>query len=119
VSLLVTPQQAAKLVLGQSRGNLHLMLRNPQDTDTAKTRVEMLEELWAYQDQPVGEQVSKILEGMGKFLSASREREKVATAPKEQVKKAKDKAPAAEPAKQPLIIRTLRGSNEGYVQIQP
>ena len=30
VTLLVTPDQAAKLSLGQSKGTLHLTLRNPE-----------------------------------------------------------------------------------------
>ena len=31
MTLLVTPQQAAKLDLGQNLGTLHLTLRNPED----------------------------------------------------------------------------------------
>src|SRR5262249_24805780 len=31
VTLLVTPDQAAKLTLGQNNGQLHLSLRNPED----------------------------------------------------------------------------------------
>ena len=32
MTLLVTPEQAAKLDLGQNLGTLHLTLRNPEDT---------------------------------------------------------------------------------------
>jgi pilus assembly protein CpaB len=38
VTLLVTPEQAAKLDLGQNKGTLHLTLRNPEDNVAAKVR---------------------------------------------------------------------------------
>jgi len=38
VTLLVTPDQAAKLSLGQSKGTLHLTLRNPKDELAANVR---------------------------------------------------------------------------------
>src|SRR5262249_50998010 len=40
VTLKVTPQQAAKLDLGQNKGILHLALRNPEDHMPAGTRPE-------------------------------------------------------------------------------
>src|SRR5437879_8830127 len=38
VTLLVTPEEAARLDLGQNRGSLHLSLRNPEDTRHAQAR---------------------------------------------------------------------------------
>ena len=38
VTLLVTPQAAARLTLGQSRGKLCLALRNYSDEDQSSTR---------------------------------------------------------------------------------
>ena len=45
VTLLVTPEQAVKLTLGQNKGTLHLALRNPEDRDPVKTRPITLAEL--------------------------------------------------------------------------
>ena len=52
VTLLVTPEQAVKLTLGQNKGTLHLALRNPEDRDPVKTRPITLAELGFSQDLP-------------------------------------------------------------------
>ena len=41
----VTPDQSLKLELGQNRGTLHLSLRNPEDSEDAKTKTATLAEL--------------------------------------------------------------------------
>jgi pilus assembly protein CpaB len=45
VTLLVTPQQAAKLDLGQNAGVIHLTLRNPEDKAEASIQASTLSEL--------------------------------------------------------------------------
>jgi pilus assembly protein CpaB len=89
VTLLVTPQQAASLTLGQNKGKLCLALRNYGDDDMAATR-------------PV--HVSNLL---GEQLAAQ-----LADKPKPAV----EARPAPPPP--PLQIRTVRGTQEGAVLIQ-
>lgn len=102
VTLLVTPDQAAKLDLGQNKGILHLSLRNPEDTEAARTRPATLADLRFHQEKPWGEQVKGFLDTFGKLMP-----------------KQLQAAPAVpEPA--PMAhIRTLRGTSEGVVLIQP
>ena len=45
VTLLVTPQQANRLDLGQNKGMLHLALRNREDNKAAQTKPETLNDL--------------------------------------------------------------------------
>lgn len=52
VTLLVTPQQAAKLDLGQNMGILHLSLRNPEDDTYASTRPATLADLGLREEAP-------------------------------------------------------------------
>jgi pilus assembly protein CpaB len=51
VTLLVTPDQAARLGLAQNKGALHLSLRNPQDDRLADTSPARLSELEGYRDE--------------------------------------------------------------------
>lgn len=94
VTLLVTPDQAAKLDLGQNRGTLHLALRNPEDVSTAIPRPATLADLQGYQEKPKGE------------LLVAKHEEKAPPPP----------PPAPEPPP-PLLIRTLRGMNHNVIQI--
>jgi len=45
VTLQVTPEQSLELDLGQTRGTLHLSLRNPEDTKDSQTKMATLSEL--------------------------------------------------------------------------
>lgn len=96
VTLLVTPDQAAKLDLGQNRGLLHLALRNPEDVSAAKTRPATLTDLQFYQEKPSELQVVKSEEA------------RVTPPPAE---------PLPPPAPAPLEIRTLRGMYHGVILI--
>jgi pilus assembly protein CpaB len=89
VTLLVTPQEAARLTLGQSKGKLCLTLRNHSDTDNAVTQP-------VYVPQLLGE--------------LPREQ------PKVEAKPVPEPPPAPPPL---LQIRTLRGNLEGTVLLQP
>lgn len=103
VTLLVTPDQASKLDLGQNKGTLHLSLRSPMDQKAAVTRPTTLADLRFYQERPWDERAKGVLEALGRVLAQRRE------------------APAAPPAKPasepPLRIRTLRGQAEGVVLV--
>jgi Flp pilus assembly protein CpaB len=52
VTLLVTPDQAAKLDLGMNKGTLHLSLRNPGDKAEADTRPATMAQLRFHQEPP-------------------------------------------------------------------
>jgi Flp pilus assembly protein CpaB len=52
VTLLVTPEQGAKLTLAQNQGTLHLALRNPQDDQPASVRPVTLADFKFYQESP-------------------------------------------------------------------
>src|SRR5262249_6360669 len=99
VTLLVTPQQAAKLDLGQNKGILHLALRNPEDHVPAGTRPATLADLGLYEEPPKQE--------------ARKEPEKVAAA-----------APAPLlPSPPPARVRVMRGALESggvlFEQLDP
>jgi pilus assembly protein CpaB len=103
VTLLVTPDQAAKLELGQNKGSLHLTLRNPEDSDAAKTQPATLSGLQFYQEKPWTERAKELIEAIGKLKT-----EKKASAP-------------SEPAEGPppvLEIRTVRNTYSGVVQLE-
>jgi pilus assembly protein CpaB len=82
VTLLVTPDQDAMLALAQSKGTLHLSLRNSNDNGDANSRPVTLADLRLHQDKP----------------------EKTASPAPVQ---------AAPPPPPPLMIRTVRGPQEG------
>jgi pilus assembly protein CpaB len=105
VTLLVTPDQAAKLDLGQNRGTLHLSLRNPKDTDAATTRPATLSGLQFSPEKPWRDQAREMIAALTKLIP-----ERKAKAPKLPFE-------PEEPAK-PLEIRTLRGRQSGLVQIE-
>jgi pilus assembly protein CpaB len=88
VTLLVTPKQARKLDLGQSKGTLHLLLRNGKDVDSAQEPPETLHDI-GFPEPP-----------------------KV-------VKAGPEPLPPPTPAmpEPPPIIRTVRGTQGGFVVV--
>ena len=52
VTLQITPDQSQQLDLGQSRGTLHLSLRNPEDTKSSNTEMTTLSELRYRHEKP-------------------------------------------------------------------
>jgi pilus assembly protein CpaB len=80
VTLLVTPEEATRLDLGQNKGTLHLALRNPEDDQRATVRRTTLIELGLVDPPAKG-------------------------------------APAPEPPPPPVRIRTLRGTQDGGVEV--
>jgi len=53
VTLLVTPDQAAKLDLGMNKGTLHLSLRHPEDHLEADTQPATMAQLRFHQEKPL------------------------------------------------------------------
>ena len=105
VTLLVTPSQAAKLSLGQTKGTLHLTLRNPKDQVAANVRPTTVNDIQFLGEAPVrpwDERAKDLLKAWGEALA------KRQTPPPPQA--------AAVPKKR---IRTLRGSSEGIVTLTP
>lgn len=96
VTLLVTPDQAAKLDLGMNKGLLHLALRNPGDDREASTLPATMKDLLFRQEKPVS--LADALLG---------------------VVAAKSKEPAPPKLEQAsyMEIRTLRGLDAGSVRI--
>jgi pilus assembly protein CpaB len=94
VTLLVTPDEAARLDLGQNKGTLHLTLRNPEDTEQIATRRATLKEIGLHEEKPPEK-------------------------PKEEKPAAPAAAPIPPPPPPPLQIRTLRGTQEGGVLVYP
>jgi pilus assembly protein CpaB len=90
VTLLVTPNQAAKLDLGQNKGTLHLALRNLNDNEAGYAEPTTVADLRLYQEKP--------------RLEAPRS--------------VSPPAPPPEPER-PVQIRTLRGSHEGAILVMP
>jgi pilus assembly protein CpaB len=102
VTLLVTPQQANLLDLGQSRGTLHLALRNFEDSQDARTKPATIYDLQLHQEPPWDERAKSVLEALGKLLA-------------QRQAAARPKANEPPPGK---FIRTLRGVREGGVIIR-
>jgi pilus assembly protein CpaB len=126
VTLLVTPDQAAKLGLATNRGILQLSLRRPEDHDEADTQPATMAELRFHQGPPVlpierspsgwSEIANSFAQGMASMAEASKHA---------QVSVQKPVTPVVEPLLvQPLPapprtaeIVTLRGSHRGKVRI--
>jgi pilus assembly protein CpaB len=106
VTLLVAPQQANLLTLGQKKGELYLALRNLKDHEPARTHPATLDELRFHQETPWDERAKGVLEALGKAFAQI---------------KIQPKAAEAKKAPQPpsmVAIRTIRGRHEGAVFVQ-
>ena len=109
VTLLVTPDQAAKLSLGQSKGTLHLTLRNPKDELAANVRPTTVNDIQFLSEAPAkpwDERAKDLIKAWGEAV-AKRETATPAPSPAE---------PVVTPKK---TIRTIRGSAEGMVSLTP
>jgi pilus assembly protein CpaB len=113
VTLLVTPNQAAKLSLGQNKGTLHLTLRNPNDdlaTNLRPTTVNDIQFLSEAPAKPWDERAKDLFKTFGEAL---------AKAPR---RPAPEAAAAVAPTAKAIpikTIRTIRGSSEGMVSLTP
>ena len=105
VTLLVTPDQASKLNLGQNKGTLHLSLRNPEDTEAARTSVATLADLRLFQGAAWDERLKGLLEASAKLLQKEKSRSVVPAVA--------EAAPVPPPQ-----VRTLRGNVPGTVELR-
>lgn len=114
VTLLVTPQQANLLDLGQNKGMLHLALRNRDDDQAAKVQPATLADLRYRQEKPWDERARGVLDALGQALAR---RSDTPPPPPPAPPAPNDPETEPEPPK-PVAIRTLRGAGEGTVMIQ-
>jgi len=105
VTLLVTPDQAAKLDLGQNKGTLHLSLRNHQDSDPSRVRVATMSDLRLSPERSWDERLKGLLEVTGKLMARKPEKEK-------------PPAKAEKPPPPPLTIQTLHGAVSSTYQLR-
>jgi pilus assembly protein CpaB len=108
VTLLVTPDQAAKLDLGQNKGTLHLSLRHPDDNLPAETRPATLAELQWYQEKPWDERAKGLLAALGEAMGKM----------PRQAEASKAVAVSYQEPPPTTQILTLRGTQEGLVILQ-
>ncbi len=107
VTLLVYPDQAAKLSLGQNKGTLHLTLRNPNDQAPAKVRPTTVNDIQFLSEAPArpwDERAKDLIKAVGEAMAKARP-----AAP----------SPVAAEASPKKTIRTIRGSNESMVILTP
>jgi pilus assembly protein CpaB len=106
VTLLVTPSQAAKLTLGQTKGTLHLTLRNEQDKMAAKVAPTTVRDIQFLGEAPVktwDERAKDLIKAWGEALA----------------KRPPPPTQAATAAPVQKAIRTIRGNSEGRVMVTP
>jgi pilus assembly protein CpaB len=126
VTLLVTPDQAAKLDLGMNRGLLHLSLRNPADHRAANASRATMRELPFYSENPLsmmGDFMHHLSIPTGFSTASAKAVPTPAAAAATMMKVAdaiKGNKPAAAQAPAPAYaeIRTLRGVDAGAVRIE-
>ena len=104
VTLLVTPNQANLLELGQSKGTLHLSLRHAEDRAAGNMRPATMYDLQFRQEKPWDQRAKDVLAALGDALAKARP----ATPP-----------PARAAVTPKKSIRTIRGSSEGMVLLTP
>jgi pilus assembly protein CpaB len=107
VTLVVTPDQAAKLDLGQNKGTLHLSLRHPDDNLAAETHPATLADLRFRQEKPWDERAKSLLAALTQSLAQMQKKEVKEVQPVQ----AQEALPA-------IQVRTLRGTQEGIVILQ-
>jgi pilus assembly protein CpaB len=105
VTLLLTPNQAAKIDLGQNKGTLHLSLRNLGDSQFARTAPATMNDLRFDQERPWDVRAKEVLAALGQAMA-----QRKAEPP--------PPAPAPPPPLQALQVRTLRGTQQGQVMVQ-
>jgi pilus assembly protein CpaB len=119
VTLLVTPNQAAKLDLGMNKGMLHLSLRNSEDSLEADTRPATLAQLRFSQDRalPSSKFLNNALTGFATILSAG-QRRPAGELQQQSHEEVVSELEPVEPVRREARIRTLRGMNRGMVHVE-
>jgi Flp pilus assembly protein CpaB len=116
VTLLVTPQQAAKLGLATSRGILQLSLRRPEDHSDADTLPATMADLRFDQERPLPplENGQSSPSGINRILGS------IATVVSRALNATKDMdftSSVGGPPRRIAQIHTIRGSHRGSIQI--
>jgi pilus assembly protein CpaB len=106
VTLLVTPDQAAKLDLGMNKGTLHLSLRNPEDDREADTRPATMAQLRFHQEKP-NHGALQLAQFVGALTQAVRGGDGDA-----------EKPPMGASRPRTAQIRTLRGMHRGSLRVE-
>lgn len=107
VTVLVTPNQAAKLSLASNRGILHLSLRNPDDGLSSDAHPATLADLRFHQEPPLSERTAAMARQLAGFVSKAMLARPTASAD------VQDEPPTPRSTQ----IQTLRGVNRGFVRI--
>lgn len=126
VTLLVTPEQAARLSLAQNGGTLELSLRNPADSEAASTAPVTVTDLRLRGEPPAAdhrdadkeraELIASVQAGMdGRLREMQRNLENAS----KQLREATQKRTSQATPKSELRIRTLRGTYDGVVLVRP
>ncbi len=111
VTLLVTPDQAAKLDLGATKGSLHLTLRSLEDDLPAITRPANLNDIYGLQELPR----PKPSEQPEPVVVKDPEPTPPPAPPVEKPEVVLPPPPPPPPP--PIVIRTIRGTQEGQIQV--
>ncbi len=106
VTLLVTPEEASMLTLGQGRGTLHLSLRNPNDNRMTETPPTLLRDIQANHT---------ILSRLNVVDSAPSEKTKEIDVESKKGDETETKEPAEPPKRRLKRIRMLKGQIEQTV----
>jgi pilus assembly protein CpaB len=108
VTLLVTPDQAERLDLGQNKGTLHLSLRHPGDSSPAVTHIATIKDLQYHKEKSWDERVVGLAGAFAKAMAAL---------PKEKAARPSVPAPPREtiPVEK---VQTLKGTFESWVLLQ-
>lgn len=118
VTLLVTPDQAALLDLGQNMGILTLSLRNPEDLAESKTQPATLDILRFTRRRPVDPTSNTGEWGLSQVVRSMAAAAVAAYTDAEEQKTKADAGPT-DPPRQHFEIRTLRGRHAGRVLVTP
>ena len=111
VTLLVTPEQAQKLKLGETRGTLHLSLRNPSDNADVRPRPTILTDLRFWRDRPnESNPLSMLLQTLKPAPSAlASNKSRIRDVPERKPELPLPSPSATQTTK--LVINTIRGGN--------
>jgi pilus assembly protein CpaB len=110
VTLLVSPDQAAKLDLGMNKGTLHLSLRNPEDIAESEARPATMAQLRLHQERPNTDgpsQVGKVVDLLARVMAA-----RAAAQPEAAGEEAQESPRLAQ-----TQIQTLRGVHRSSVRV--
>ena len=117
VTLLVSLEQAQKLMLGTTKGTMHLALRNPSDLNDARTKPTMMKDLNFWREKPNFNPLTDLLANIQKATAANESRKGA-----EHLRSAEAEKPRRDPIPSKMVINTIRGGSltgRQEVRLQP